>query len=65
MTVKQIEAMATRSTFPGAPQFPWAVATPDGVFILATNVALHDGEVVTVRYTPEDQFAFLVERPPG
>jgi hypothetical protein len=60
MTTKTTSAVVVPNRFPGAPQFRWAVETPDGTFILDAESWLTEGRQVQVTYDPEDQFAFLL-----
>ena len=60
MTAKTCQATVIPNRFPGAPQFRWAVETPDGTFILDAENWLREGAQVQVSYDPEDQFAFLL-----
>ena len=61
MTTKTCEAKVIPNRFPGAPQFRWAVETPDGDFILVARCWLRAGARAPVRYDTADQFAFLKE----
>jgi hypothetical protein len=60
MTTKTTQAVVVPNRFPGAPQFRWAVETPDGTFILDAESWLREGELVQVNYDPADQFASLL-----